>query len=435
MKKIFLFTYFVLFSSLAYSQPLTLSQCYDTALANNYEIIMKQLSIDEADQGVNEAWGDFLPTLTFSYNNTQLSNGNSSESDTDYLDQQSDSFSCRLSQPIFSGWSGISGLKRAHKVREYQSLALRYAQSKLVQGVADSFYNIVKSKMLVNKWNESLTRLQKQREIANAWVEQEMAPRLMLLQVDVEISNADREFVTNKANLNIARTQLKQWLSADMYEEINIFGDFEQQFSELCSAIDTCIDIAKQQRVEIQMAKINVDIARQDAAQVFARNMPKADIDVSWTDYDRDYDVSNYTDEQRDYYNIALNLSFRPFQGGRNISLWRQKKIAVSRLEQQLKKQIHDVVAEVKIQFDQVVTGLSQVSAASQALSEATEAYRMAERSAEVGVVSLDELLDAELRLTRAEISKIDADFALARSRVNLNYAVGSNIKNQPFSE
>jgi len=122
---------------------------------------------------------------------------------------------------------------------------------------------------------------------------------------------------------------------------------------------------------------------------------------------------------------VGLSLSFTPFQGGRNLSAWRRLRIAADRLEQQLVNQRHAILTEVETGYQQLDESRARIRNADDTLSEARAAYEMASRSAQLGVVSLNELLDAELRLTRAEINLINSLHARSVAQARLLYALG----------
>ncbi|MEA3464451.1 MAG: TolC family protein [Thermodesulfobacteriota bacterium] len=404
--------------------PLTLDQCIKRGMTHNPEVTAYHLAIDEANEGINEAWGAFLPTLSASYNYNQLSNGNSGERDTDYLDQDSNSFSCRLTQPIFTGLSGVAGLKRARKSEQYRRAELRYVQQQLTQKIRSSFYALLHAEQRTLQWQASVQRLEQQQQIATAWVEQQLAPRLHKLEIEVELSNARHELIRSTSEQAIAAAQLREWLSLEPQSDVQLSGTLYDKVAAPCISLEDCLDLALK-RPELKMSQINVEIARQDAKMILARNLPQAQVDASWTDYQREYDNSNYPEDDRDYYSVSFNISIKPFQGGRNLFAWRKQRIAVDRQQQLQARQRHAIISEVQTRYQQLNESRARIKNAVDTLTAATEAYQLATKSAELGVVSLNDLLDAELRLTRAEINKINAQYALCSARVQLQYAIG----------
>jgi len=407
-----------------FASTLTLEQCINRGLTHNPEVEAYRLAIDEASEGINEAWGAFLPTLSIGYNHSELSNGNSSESDTDYLDQNSDNFSCRLTQPLFTGLAGVAGLERARRSLEYRQVELTYMKKQLVREISTSFYSLLYARQRAEQWKKSIQRLEQQKNIATAWVEQRLAPRLRLYEIEVELSNANHELIRARADQAVASSQLRQWLAYEPDYEAEINGDLQQEIILPCLELDGCFQQALAHRPEIELSRLNIEMARQDAKIIMARNLPQVSIDGSWTDYQRDYEDSRYPDNDRDYYSVSLNMSMKLFQGGKNISAWRRQNIKVDRLRQQQLSQRHTIISEVQTRFEQLKESRAGIDNAKNGLVKAREAYNFSAKSVELGILSLNDLLSAEIRLTQAEINKIDAVIAHLQARVWLDYVV-----------
>lgn len=405
--------------------PITLQQCIIRGLAENPEIKAYRLQVDEATEGVREAVGAFLPTLTFGYTRNQLSNGSSDERDTDYLDQTSDSLSARVSQPLFAGFSSVAGLQKARRNKDYRRYELQHMQLRLVRQIHANFHDILQAEAQVEKWRGSVKRLEGQRRIAQAWFDQRLAPRLRLLEVEVELSNARQQLIAAESNLAIARANLRQALYLSEEAPLDIDGSLEDNIAEVCSGVEDCVQLGLERRPELRMMSFNIDMARQEARNIAGRNLPQVSLDASYTDYQRDYDDDRYTDDDRDYYTVSLNMTMRPFQGGRNIAAFRRQRVTMRRLEQSLEHQRQSVITEVRTSYQQLQEIRSRLKVAADTLAEAREAYRFADRSVKLGVSSLGDLLDAELRLTRAEINMIDTRHALQVAAAKFHYAVG----------
>ncbi|MDH3998330.1 MAG: TolC family protein [Desulfuromonadales bacterium] len=429
MNKLLFFLLFTVAVPLsAQALTLNLDQCVQRGLELNPQVQSYRIGIEEADEEVNEAWGAFLPTLSASYTHSRLENNRDTGFDRDYLSQDTDSTQVRLSQPLFSGMGGIAGLKRARHSKEYRQFELQFMQQQLVREIRTSFYDVLRARQLVEKWQESVTRLDSQQEIAKAWVDQELAPQLRLLEVAVELSTARQNLVSVKTDLIEAEASLEEWLVLQPEEAFDIDGAFDSDALVACETLDACLEMALNYYPTLQMAQLNIEMAHEEARMIRARNLPKASFDASWTDFKRDYDSSSdlVNDEEREYYTLAVNLSFSPFQGGKNIFAYRKQNLRAKRLGHELSTQKNSVAAEVKMRFQQLEEGEGLLDNALKRVEEATEAYNITDRSARLGVSSLDDLLTAEIRLTQAEIGKINAEHGLQQAQVLLDFVVGA---------
>ena len=131
------------------ASSLTLDQCIEHGLAFNPQIKSYRLSIEEAEEGIYEAWGSFLPTLSADYNYTDLNNSGSANLDRDYLSAESQSFQLRLTQPLFTGLAGMAGLKKARESQTYREYELRLVQQQLIREIRISFNDILLQEQLV----------------------------------------------------------------------------------------------------------------------------------------------------------------------------------------------------------------------------------------------------------------------------------------------
>lgn len=408
----------------AAAEPLTLQACAQRALKENILMKAYALGVGEAREDVRGAWGDFLPTLGISYGKNKLSNASAAERDADYLDQRSDSSTVSLSQSLFSGFSGVAGVKRSNLGLEYQELQLRFVQAQLIREVYRDFYAVLQAQALLGLWDAAIQRLERQKEIANAWYERQLATRLRLLEVEVELSSAIQQRDAAHSSLTAARARMAHWLALANPDELELDGSLEQEWGGFPSLIE-CLEIARRERPDLGMAAINIGVAEQEKVQVAARSLPRVDLEGSWTDYTRDYEEARYPDDQRDYYSVVLRVSFQPFQGGKNIFAWRRQGITVEKMRQQHLETAKAIDTEVRAAFSQWRDSETRLTASADILLQATEAWKFAERALELGVGSLRDLLDAELRRTRAEITRLDALVYRQRTMTDLGYAIG----------
>ncbi|NTV13887.1 MAG: TolC family protein [Desulfobulbaceae bacterium] len=407
------------------AEPLSLQASVARALAENPQLKASALGVDEASEDVSSAWGDFLPTLGLSYGRNKMSNDSSSERDTNYLDQRNNSSTVTLSQSLFSGFSGVAGVKRSNLVREYQELQLRTSQAQMVREIRRDFYTVLQAQALLELWDAAIKRLERQKEIANAWYERQLATRLRLLEVEVELSSAALERDAARSGLATARARMAHWLALSTPDELHLDGSLEEVGVLSFPPLAECLEIAFRERPELKVANVNIGVAEQDKVQVASRSLPKVDLEGSWTDYTRKYENGRYQDDRRDYYNVNLRVSVQPFQGGKNIYAWRRQGLTVEKLRQQQLETTKAIDTEVRTAFSQWQDSEARLAASADALRQATEAWEFAERAMELGVLSLRDLLDAELRRTRAEITRLEALQYRQRCRTELAYAIG----------
>jgi outer membrane protein TolC len=420
-----LLLFFCLAFNEAVAESLTLHDSVALALAQNPQLKAYSLGVGEAREDVYGAWGDFLPTLSLGYSRNQLTNNAPVEWNTDYLDQKSNSTTISLNQSLFSSFSGVAGVKRANMGLKSQEYRLNYVQAQVIKEIRQDFYAVLHAQALLELWETAIGRLRRQKEVANAWYERQLATRLRLLEVEVELSAAIQQRDVARSRLTTARARMAHWLALPSPDELVLDGSLEEDGEAAFPSLSECLEIARRERPDLKMADLNISMAEQEKIQVAAQNLPKASLVGSWTDYSNDYETSRYPDEQRDYYSVTLQLSIQPFQGGKNIAAWRRQGLTIEKMQQQQLDTDKTIETEVRTAYSQWQDSETRINASVDTLRQATEAWQIANRALELGAGSLRDLLDAELRRTRAEITWLDALQYRQQTRTDLAYAIG----------
>lgn len=430
-------TFFLALSSLfcpsvTASTVLSLQQCIDKALADNPGLKAYELSIKESELGVKQSYGEFLPTLGANYKYAKLLNDDKADTDEDFLDNSNQTLTLNISQPIFSGFSGVTAVRRAYLVEEYSTEQLLQGRLSTIDRIATSFYDRLRAMEHIELRKESVGRLEKQSQVVSAWVAQRLAPKLRLLETEVVLSNAQLDLIRAVADEAVAVAKLSELMAIKADENFRISGSFDDHSNKSCATLRQCVELAVDGRPEIKMAKLNVEVAGLDADAILSKNLPAVNLEGSWVDYQRDFDdpiqvssTESYSSEYRDYYSVILQVSFRPFQGGRNYYAYRKQKIAMKRLKQTLINTQNEIISQVKVRYERREENLEAIEAAAKTVKEAEGAYEVASKSVELGVVSLRDLLDAEIRLTRAKIDFVDAKYGYQVANAKLRVATG----------
>ncbi len=412
--------------------PLSLNDCIERGIAANPELQAYKLKVEEAAMGVRAAWGEFLPSIGLSYNRTLLKNNGGEEKDQDYFNSTTTNINYFVEQPLLSGFSSIAEIRKARRQKEYQQLEETYATNRLRNQISLRFFDWVRASRHVQLWSRSIERLKNQQTIVTEWVNQRLAPALRLLEVSVELSNARHSLIRAQSEQKSALAGLRELLNIRSPEPLLLTGDFGSTDEALCTAEQECQDLALNHRPELGMARLSIEIAVQQGRIILARNLPQVYLRASYTDYIKEYDTpvpineeESISETARDYYDLILSIKFTPVQGGRNFFEYRRQRIAVRRMQQSYAQQLNAILTEVGSRLQQINENYAAILTSRKTLEEARTAYDMAFKATELGVSSLRELLDAELRLTGAEISLTNAGHGLAAAKKQLEYATG----------
>ncbi len=409
----------------------SLNNCLQLALQKNPGLLALDRTIDQRRQEIYAALGAFFPTLSAQYNATDFNSDDYEEERGGGRSSLTNSLVLTLTQPVFNGFSGINRLRHAALQKESDHYRRRLMRQRLIADIRTSYYNKLAAEAVRKNYQQSLDRLLEQLKISQAWVGQKLAPPLRVLEVKTRIAETRYQLSAARSNEATALSALRSAMMLPPDTAVRLSDSLNTPLKPICADRDRCAAMAAR-RPELTMAALAVDIARQNAHLTIARNLPEASITASWArgtiEYDKPYQTGanlSHSEEDNDHWSVGFSLTFTPFQGGQNLFAWRAQKKNVASLELQLEQSYQDISNEIETRFLQREEALAAIAPAEEAVKEARLAWKMNFKFVKLGIVSLDDLLDAELELTRARNNLTEARRRLRLAETNLALASG----------
>lgn len=421
------FTFIILAVSSSKADELHLSvdQAVDYGLVNNPLIKAYGYALKESEEGIKQSRSGFLPTLSLDYNTRRLYNNSSEENDSDFLSQRSSNFNVRLTQPVFSGFRATAEYAKAHLNKDLRQTELDSLRLRLELEIRSSFYSYLWARERSIKWRESVSRLLQQEQIVSAWVDQQLAPRLRRLETAVELAHARQQLTSAQSAMIAAESELRSLLAVPVNLDLTFDGSFEEDAFDYSLAVEYFIEKALTSRPELKSYQVSMQMAKEDVRITRSRKLPRVSLEAGWTDFDRSYRSSGLPSDDRNYYTVSFNVSMQPFQGGATYYAQRQQQLYGLRLGQEQLNQRNTIISEIRTLYEQLIEGNSRIVSAEQGMLVAQEAYEFVSQATRIGTASVDALLDAELRLTRAELDLLDAFHQQQQLLVQFDFATG----------
>ena len=272
MKKNICFPFFILLifslSINAQEKKWTLQECVDYAFKNNISI--KQTALDtrlaEIDKSI--AIGSFLPTI----------NGNASHSwniglnqniTTGLLENQTTQFTAagaNIGINLYSGLQSQNRLRRSNLAIIAAQYQLTKMQDDVSLNVANAFLQILFNKENLKVQKEQLANNTKQQERTQELVNAGSVPRGDLLDMKATVATSKQAVITAENALLISKLSLAQLLQLEDFKEFDIVDtDYEAPESKVINeSPESIFQKAKEVRVELKIAKANLEVAEKD---------------------------------------------------------------------------------------------------------------------------------------------------------------------------
>ena len=254
--------------SQAQTKKWTLEECVDYAIKNNISIKQSELDIKSASIEKSSAVGNFLPS--FNINGSHSWNiGLNQNITTGLLENQTTQFTSagiNSNVAIYNGMQNQNRLRRANLAIVASKFQLSKMKDDISLNVANAFLQILFNKENLKVQKEQLSNNEKQllrsQELVNAGV----VPRGDLLDIKATVATNNQAIVTAENALLISKLSLAQLLQLENFQDFDV-AEANYNAKESKTLLQTPAAIfakAKEERVELKIAKINLEIAERD---------------------------------------------------------------------------------------------------------------------------------------------------------------------------
>jgi outer membrane protein len=256
------------FTSFGQAKKWTLEECVNYAIQNN--ITIKQTELDNQTSSIdkNSAIGNFLPTINANASHS-WNIGLNQNITTGLLENQTTQFT---SAGLNSNVSIYNGLQNQNRLRRanLSIIATQYQLTKIKEdislNVANAFLQILFNKENIKVQKEQQLNNEKQMQRTEELVKAGSVPRGDLLDIKATLAANKQAVVVAENVLLISKLSLAQLLQLSDFQNFDVIDkNYEVKKSEvMLQTPDAIYKKAKEQRVEIKIAKTNIEIAEKD---------------------------------------------------------------------------------------------------------------------------------------------------------------------------
>lgn len=408
--------FFFIFPPVAYSaakesHSFNMVQAVNRALAQNFRIGSAESEIEYYESGRKGAQSAFGPSLSTSYGVTRQQH----VSDDIYT------WRFDVDQELFAGFSTLAGYQKAALQKDNAEAKLAQARIALVLEVQQNFLMYLTAEANVRSAQDSYNRLAEQLKVTTSFYEVGLRPRVEVLQAEVNVLEAEDLLLKNRNTVETQRVRLNTLLNIPPSEGAQYLGSldyipFEGNLSE-------CLTKAYDQRPDMIMARKSVEIAEKDKTIAKSNYMPNVSATGSWYTRGDDLRASGGTSDNpknSEVWSIGLSARLSLFESGRDYYNVQKAGHNITKLKADEMDLRQEVVYEVQSRLLDLDNAMKRIVVARKNVESANEAYRVAyaRYTSQVGT-SID-VLDAQAKLTSAEVSftQAQADYLSALAAI-----------------
>jgi outer membrane protein TolC len=420
------------------SQPLTLDQALEFALAHNVTLRKGRQDLEEAQGLAIQQRAARLPRLATTGGYQQLDESriekvqfSAAQPATPFLNNQSWNANLVVTQPIYAGGKYNSMARSSRLTREaalalYQALV---ANTLLEVRTAYSDVLLAVEQIVVQEASKKL--LERELETARRSLEAGTVPKFNVLRAEVELANALPPLIRARNQERIFRNTLALLLGCDIPADSGV--DIPLRTADSLKAepfevsVGAALNAAWVHRPEIKAAQSASQLRHEEVLQTRADLLPSVSGIAGYGVQNRNF--VRDLDRTLDGWTVGVQANWLLFDFGQT-----QAKVNMARArEERARLEVEDVrrriELEVRTAFSLFLESKEVLLSQTRVIEQAEEAVRLVTARADAGSSTQLEVLSAQtaLKLSRTQYSQALRDYTVARAK--LERAMGEGVR------
>ncbi|NOZ60357.1 MAG: TolC family protein [Calditrichaeota bacterium] len=430
---------------------LTLERSVDLALQKNPGIQMAEKEVSKAKAGIFEAWSNVLPKVDGSIN---FQHAWSIQEQTipnflkpmlaplgpyipgleDMPDYVRISFGLKntlrygatLTQPLFLGGAGISGIQIANSAKSAAEKNLMGKKQELIYNTTNAFYGCLLAKELVKVQQEALDQAEANFENVRKKYESGAASGFDKMRAEVDVANLRPAAIAAKNNYRSALTMLRTILGLERNAVIDVEGEFKYVEDELLNmSLEELQQLALEKRPMFQALQDQKRIMRKTVAIARSNFLPKVffQTDYSFMDMRNNYKF-RHKDASKGF-TSAISLQIPLFHGFQSAAQYQESRLDYHIMLDTEKQASDGIAAEVEVAYNKLKDAREKYQSAVKTVDLAKEALRLANMMYKEGMNTQLDVLTSQLALTQAKMNYVNSLYEYQISRYQLRKVIG----------
>jgi len=401
---------------------LGLRDAIESALKANLEIKRSLEEIHAAEAVRHSSMTKFLPTLGTSYTYVHRNEERTSPSllsgrDIVTSPQDQYTFATTFTQPVFTGFGLINEYKLSELVLDRAEVSAKLTRQNVILDAKNAYFSVLKSQKLLDVAYQTVASIASQKEVSENFYKVGLSPLNDLLQSQVQLANAKQQLTIAQNNLEIARTQFNTVLRRPVNMPVLLVDELD--YSSFQESLDSCLAIAQKNRLEIQVADLDIEVAEKQVRLTERDYFPSVNLTGTYARTGDDWDAhggEGISDSAG--WNVQATASWDFWQWGRT-GYGRKEKLARLSQSKYRKTEVLDSInLEVKQAYLRTKEAEQNIVTIEKAVEQAKENLRITEEQYKEQVATQTDVLVAQTLLTQTMTNYFNAlyDFKIAHA-------------------
>jgi outer membrane protein len=413
----------------AQAAELTLDDCISLALKNRESIIRARGAEDLAAAGKQSALGAFLPQVDASYNwskskTTDIKASIAGAPEMSFDDQDNTSKSLTISGNMnllnFSTFFDYAAARADHAAARLDVIA---SEQDLIYAVKTAYFAYLAANENVSALAEAAKRSEEQLKLIQSKFELGSASKSDVLKQKVQYGNDKLELLRARNGVTTTAANLAYTVGVDPRENWQFSDKYSSRAFD--GSLDSAVAFGLTHRPALLSLEKTVSAAGSSLGSVRAGYLPKLGGFAS-------YSISDGTRGDTLVYNSSSKTTAYGFRASWNIfdGFLRERNVTSAKVNRNnLQAALADArnlaISNIKTAYLDIERLKEQKMVAEENVTAANEDLKITQEKYNLGAATILDLLNAQVSLKQAEVSRIRADFDLNLAMSKLEQSMG----------
>jgi adhesin transport system outer membrane protein len=259
---------------------------------------------------------------------------------------KSDEYSIQVTQPLFDGFE--SKYEKELQKKRYESAVyyLKQSQNDVATNYVQSYINVLREKDLLTLSKEKVSISEDIFRKVYKKLDLGYGTKLEYEEVKGNLGESRVNVDTQRINLTEALESLKYYVQRDLDSSELIVPTF---FSKMPESLDKAVKIALEENPTVNVAKINLEVAKAQEKQTIKEFYPNVDLVGSYNLNDSFYPKD---DNEYNEYTIGVELSYNLYNGGKNLAEAKKALQNIKEKQYLIKKSQYQIKNRVRLAWN-----------------------------------------------------------------------------------
>ena len=333
-------------------------------------------------------------------------------------------FTTSFTQPIFAGFGIINQYKISELGLDRAETSAKITRQDVILDAKNAYFSVLKTQKLLEVSQQTVTSISSQKEVSENFYKVGLSPLNDLLQSQVQLANARQQLTVAQNNLEIAKTQFNTVLRRPVNAPVSLLQELD--YTSYTQTLDSCLETAQKNRLEIQVADVDIEIAQKQVSLSERDYFPTVNLTGAYARTGDDWQ-SHGGDGISDSagWNVQATATWNFWEWGRT-GYGRKEKLARLAQSKYQRSEVLDIInLQVKQAWLRTKEAETNIVTIEKAVEQAKENLRITEEQYKEQVATQTDVLIAQTLLTQTETNYYNSLFDFKIAQAVLFRAIG----------